>query len=280
MTPLHALVDALERDAGLREPAYLRQRLDALDRLELLVAAGGAVPPELRRRAVRVQADFDALNAALYAQMREDIRRGILPALLARCVAEAAHQDVTGEGYDWRDELLDGVLQLSPPETAIAALPPEMVAYQPTPARHILALLARTQLTADDVLLDVGSGLGHVPLLASICTGAAAIGIEREPAYVACAQACARALHLPNVRFHCQDARAADLASATLFYLYTPFVGTVLHDMLQILRRHSAGRSIRIAAHGPCIAALATQDWLLAEDTPAPDRITLFRPRR
>ncbi|MEO6799531.1 MAG: hypothetical protein ABI178_06315 [Rhodanobacter sp.] len=279
--PLHTLVEVLEHDVGLRQPQYLHQRLDALDRLELLASIGSAaVPPELRQRVARLQADFDALNAALYAQLREDIRRGIVPPLLTRCMAEAAHEEVTGDSYDWRDELLDGVLQLSPPASTTAALPPEMVAYQPTPARHILALLARTQLTADDVLVDFGSGLGHVPLLTSICTGAKAIGIECEPAHVAIARAGARALQLSNVQFHCQDARAADLASATLFYLYTPFVGTVLHDMLEILRRHSAGRSIRIAAHGPCVAALAAQDWLLAEGTPAADRITLFRPRR
>jgi hypothetical protein len=279
--PLHTLVEALEQDAGLRQPQYLRQRLDALDRLELLESAGsGTMQPELGRRVALVQADFDALNGALYAQMREDIRHGVLPALLTRCMAEAAHGEVAGDGYDWRDELLDGVLQLSPPEAVIAALPPEMVAYQPTPARHILSLLARARLTADDVLLDFGSGLGHVPLLTAICTGATAIGIECEPAYVASARASARALQLSNVRFHCQDARAADLASATLCYLYTPFVGAVLHDMLDILRRHTADHRIRIAAHGPCVAALAAQDWLLAEDTPAPDRITLFRPRR
>jgi len=281
VTPLHALIEALEHDAGLRQPQSLHQRLDALDRLELLASAeSDAGQAELGQRLVRVQEDFDALNAALYAQLRQDIRRGILPALLARCMADAAREDVTGDGYDWRDELLDGVLQLPPPGTAITTLPPDMVAYQPTPARHILALLARTQLTMDDVLLDFGSGLGHVPLLTAICTGAAAIGIEREPAYVDCARAGAHALQLSNVQFHCQDARAADLAPATLLYLYTPFVGAVLRDMLEILRRHCAGRSIRIAALGPCVAALAAQDWLLAEGTPAPDRITLFRPRR
>lgn len=91
-----------------------------------------------------------------------------------------------------------------------------------------------------------------MPLLTAICTGTVAIGIEREPAYVACAKASARALQLTNVQFHCQDARAADLSRGALFYLFTPFVGAVLREMLEILRRLSAGRTIRIAAHGPC----------------------------
>lgn len=281
MTQLRSLIDELECDSALRMPGYLRQRLDALDRLELLTTTdASASRPELQQRIIRLQAGFDSLNAALYAQIRNDIRRGTVPALLARCLNEVAHEEVSGDVYDWRDELLDGVLQLSQPEGDIAVLPQEMIAYQPTPARHILALLARTQPKADDVLVDFGSGLGHVPLLTSICTGAAAIGIECEPAYVACANASARALNLSNVQFHCQDARVADLTSGTLFYLYTPFVGAVLREMLEILHQLSAERSIRIAAHGPCVGALAAEGWLVAEGVAAPDRISLFHPRR
>ncbi|OOG60842.1 hypothetical protein B0E47_01665 [Rhodanobacter sp. B05] len=164
---------------------------------------------------------------------------------------------------------------VSPLHALIEALEHDAGLRQPQSLRQRLDALDRL-----DRLASTGSGLGHVPLLASICTGAAAIGIEREPEYVACARAGAHALQLSNVQFHCQDARAADLAPATLLYLYTPFVGAVLRDMLEILRRRGAGRSIRIAALGPCVAVLAAQDWLLAEGTPAPDRITLFRPRR
>jgi len=56
------------------------------------------------------------------------------------------------------------------------------VLYQPTPARLIFNLLEETRLTANDVLVDLGSGMGHVPLLAAICTPAHCIGIEVEQA--------------------------------------------------------------------------------------------------
>lgn len=277
-TPLHALIDALEHDTTPRDPRCLRQRLDALDRIELLqLAAGATAPVAFQRRIVEVQEHFAALNADAYARMRDAIRHGVTPPLLMQCLADANPDG--GDGYDWRDELIEGVLQLAPPTKVEAILPADMVAYQPTPACHIFDLLAQARLGADDVLVDLGSGLGHVPLLTAICTGAASLGIEREAAYVACAQAAADALQLSRARFRCTDARAADFADGTLFYLYTPFGGSVLQTVLDALRREAGRRAIRIAAHGPCVAALAAQPWLAA-DTPArADRITLFRPR-
>lgn len=275
--PLNELIEALECNAALREPDALRERLDALDRIELLQLAHEAEPAALGHiRALRER--FDALNAEVCARMREAIRHGAVPSLLRQCLVEADADG--GDGYDWRDELVDGVLQLVPSTTPAATLPADMVAYQPTPARHIFELLAQAQLTADDLLVDLGSGLGHVPLLAAICTEAGALGIEREAAHVACAQAAAAALQLPRARFRCMDARAADFSAGTLFYLYTPFRGAVLRTVLEALQRESQRRAIRIAAHGPIVAALAAQPWLAAATPARADRITLFRPRR
>mgnify|MGYP001106663586 CR=1 FL=1 len=275
-TPLHALVDALERDAALREPDALRERLDALDRIELLQLGDAAASATLEQRIAALRERFDALNVGACGRMREAIRRGTLPPLLRQCLAET--DGAGGDGYDWRDELVDGVLPLAP-HAPVATLPPDMVAYQPTPARHIFDLLAQARLGADDVLVDLGSGLGHVPLLAAICSGATALGIEREASYVACAQAAADALRLSRARFLCGDARDADFTRGTLFYLYTPFRGAVLDTVLGALRREAQRRTLRLAAHGPCVAALAAQPWLLADTPPRADRITLFRPR-
>ncbi len=281
MTPLQTLIEALEHNTALHDPSRLRERLDALDRIELLrLAVTATEPAALRRRIADMQERFDALNADLYAQMRDTIRCGLTPPLLRHCLAEASVDGSGGDGYDWRDELIEGVLQLTPPEVPDALLPADMVAYQPTPARHIFSLLAQAKLTAEDVLVDLGSGLGHVPLLTAICTDAAAIGIEREPAYVACAQAAADALPLSRVHFHCMDARATDFACGTLFYLYTPFAGVVLQSVLDALRHEAQRRAIRIAAHGPCVAALAAQPWLETAMPAQADRVTLFRPRR
>jgi hypothetical protein len=51
-----------------------------------------------------------------------------------------------------------------------------------TPVRHILRLIAAGALSEADVFVDLGSGLGHVPLLASRLTGVRSFGIEVEAA--------------------------------------------------------------------------------------------------
>jgi hypothetical protein len=192
--------------------------------------------------------------------------------------AHSAHR-ATGEGYDYLDELIDGIFQFETPDDAGLQREPELVPYQPTPARHIFDLIDRLALTANDVLMDLGSGLGQVPMLASLCTVAQAIGIEMEPGYVESARRSAQALNLCRVTFIQQDARAADLSAGTVFYLYTPFIGTVLRRVLDNLRRETVSRSIRVAAYGPCVPTIAKEPWLEVLETPNTDRIAMFRSR-
>jgi hypothetical protein len=137
-------------------------------------------------------------------------------------------------------------------------------------------MIGRTALTARDVLVDLGSGLGHVPLLASICTEASSIGIELEAAYVNCARTSAQALNVKNVTFIEQDARLADLSAGTVFYLYTPFIGTILRDVLDSLRREASGREIRVCALGPCMHTIAQERWLKVAGPLETDRIAVF----
>lgn len=181
-----------------------------------------------------------------------------------------------GLGFDCRDELVSGVLQLREPSEPNLQRSPEMVPYQPTPVRHILHLIAATAITEDDVFVDLGSGLGHVPLLVSMMTGAQSLGIEVQAAYVASARECAQCLHLSRVRFIPQDAREADLSSGTVFYLYSPFNGSILTDVLSALRMESTRRSIKICSLGPCTRTVANETWLKASTLPDTRRITVF----
>jgi len=170
-------------------------------------------------------------------------------------------------------------LQFDEPDAEVAELAAEMVFYQPTPARHILDLLGRLALTERDVLVDIGSGLGHVPLLASIRWGARSVGIELLAAYVDCARRSARALNLTNVTFVQQDARSADYSSGTVFYLYTPFIGTILRAVLDSLRREASGREIRVCTYGPCTSTVAEEPWLEVVGTVETDRTAIFHSR-
>ena len=138
--------------------------------------------------------------------------------------------------------------------------------------------MTASALSAADVLVDLGSGLGHVALLASMLTGVQGLGIEVEAAYVASAQECAQSLNLNRVRFIHEDARAADLSSGTVFYLYSPFTGSILADVLERLRKESTRRPIRICTLGPCTCTLAQEARLQANALPHPGQVTIFHP--
>jgi hypothetical protein len=81
------------------------------------------------------------------------------------------------------------------------------------------------------------------------------------------------------VRFIRGDARAADFSDGTVFYLYTPFIGTILRDVLNSLRQEADRREIRICTFGPCTRVVAEERWLSAIGAPETDRIGIFRSR-
>ena len=279
----HAWIVELENDRSLFEPDRLRQRIDALDRIERHAVLGSprsGADAALRNRIESLRAGLEAANERLYRSIRQAIRRGAgADALAAWSPAADPHaQSASGtESYDHLDALLGGVLRLDEPAAETAALEPEMVFYQPTPARHIFGLIDRTGLAEGDVLIDLGSGLGHVPLLAAIRTGARCVGIEREAAFVDCARRGADALGLRNAEFVAQDARAADLSAGTVFYLYTPFTGALLGEVLDRLRREATSRPIRVCTLGPCTAAVAREPWLEGIGAEATNGLAFFR---
>lgn len=279
---LHTLVLALEQDDSLLQPAKLRERIRAMDRLEdVLIQAPGERPvePSLRARMEALHARLADAQRELSLAIREAIRRGD-GAQALHAWMHPSHQLQDPQGYDHLDALVSEVLSFDEPTAEIADLDADMVFYQPTPARHIFDLIGRAAITDADVLVDLGSGLGHVPLLVSICTGAQGIGIEREPVYVDGARRSARALKLDRVTFIAQDAREADFSRGTVFYLYTPFSGTILRNVLDQLKQQATSRPIRLATLGPCTPMVAAEPWLEAVGPQALDRITLFRPAR
>ena len=288
---LRAFLGELEADSTLLELSQLQRRIEVLDDLDAMFggmasdAFGGGVDPAwMHHHANELRARLEGVNSALYQSIRLEIRHGIDPRALLRWIETPASDGesdspVPGLSYDFRDELVSGILQLREPSRAEVHQRPEMVFYQPTPVRHILHLIAASALSESDVLVDLGAGLGHVVLLVSMLTGARGVGIEVESAYVRSARASARSLGLSRVTFLQQDAREADLSSGSVFYLYSPFTGTILTDVLERLRREGAARPIRICALGPCTLDMAKEHWLKASKPPDMERITVFESR-
>lgn len=276
-------------DRSLDELDRFRERIEALDRLDAYLLDRRSSIRDSQstgaghdRRARSLYAKLEAANLKLYETMRDEIQRGaspnmFLPWTLKSDRTEDAIRLAAGESYDYLDELVSGVLRFVKPDAPIAQLPAEMVFYQPTPARHIFDLIARTQLTERDVLIDLGSGLGHIPLLTSICAGARTNGVEVEAGYVNCARQSAHELNLSTVTFLLQDAREADLSCGTVFYLYTPFRGTILRAVLDLLRRQAVSREIRVCTFGPCTPIVAEEPWLKPLEPLEAGRIAIFR---
>jgi predicted RNA methylase len=268
----------LEQDASLREPGRLRERSDALDRLDAwrVLAPPGDGGGD---RIDALEAELLAVDASLYAQLRDVIRRGDEASVLLDLVRANREDegDPSSDRYDHLDALVSGLLRIEESSTSLASLDAGMVFYQPTPARHIFDAIERCDLNRDDVLVDLGAGLGHVPLLAAICTGARCIGIEWQAAYVEAAQRCASELGLARVHFEQGDVRDADLSEGSVFYLYTPFEGAMLREVLDRLRAEAGRRAIRLCTLGPCTAMIAGETWLRADGPCDRHRPVVFR---
>jgi hypothetical protein len=231
---------------------------------------------EIHRRAAALRTRLEQANLQLYQTARSEIQHGAMPQTLLQW---ATVNPEAGQAYDFLDELISGVLQLEEPDVGSAHPGPEMVFYQPTPARHIFDLMRRAAFTEQDVLIDLGSGLGHVPLLAAICSGIRSIGVELEPAYIETARHCARELNLDRVTFVQSDAREADLSHGTVFYLYTPFTGNILRTVLDRLRQETASRAIRVCSFGPCTEVITGEPWLKSLEHCETGRIAVFHSR-
>jgi Histone methylation protein DOT1 len=280
----------VEDEGRLLQPEHLAIRLNLLDELDAIIgdvdlgAFKSSEEPEIVEYARALSSQLEAANETLYGNARAEISLEGSSPVLHQWLMELrdegdAKRPRPGFGFDLLDEIVSGILQLRRPEESGLLPSPEMVFYQPTPVRHILDLIAACNFCRGDIFVDLGSGLGHVPLLVSILTGARTLGVEIQADYVVNAQDCAEGLNLSSARFVDEDARRADISTGTVFYLFSPFTGSILSDVLDRLHRESKDRQIKICSLGPCTRTLQRQAWLTANRKPDTERITLFQSR-
>jgi len=101
------------------------------------------------------------------------------------------------------------------------AIPGQDVRYEPTPMPVVHALLELADVGPQDVVYDLGSGDGRIPITAAKEFGARGVGIEIDPALVAQAQANAREAGVADkVEFRNGDMYAADVRPATVVTLF------------------------------------------------------------
>jgi SAM-dependent methyltransferase len=169
-----------------------------------------------------------------------------------------------------RDAWVDLVLGLGEIPDDGPELPRGCVPYLPCPVDALLRLVDEAQVGPSDVFVDVGSGLGRAAALVHLLTGAAAIGLEIQTELAAGARRLAE--RLGTSRLSCVQGDAARLAGAmitgSVFFLYCPFGGERLAQVLADLESIARTRTIRVC----CLdLRLPPRPWLALQPPRAED---------
>ena len=116
------------------------------------------------------------------------------------------------------------------------------VIFVPTPPETVDEMLRQARLKKGDVLFDLGSGDGRIPLAAAKQYGVRAVGIDIDAKLVAEANETAKREGLDQlVNFRLGDMFAADLSGATVVTLY-------LSDTLNVMLRPKLLRELPVGA--------------------------------
>jgi SAM-dependent methyltransferase len=109
-----------------------------------------------------------------------------------------------------------------------------------TPTRQNIAdaMLRLANITADDVVYDLGSGDGRIPIIAAQKYGARGVGIEIDPRLVEISWRIANEAEVAHrVKFIVGDLLEADLSKATIVTMYlSPSIMKIMEPKLRALK--------------------------------------------
>jgi len=109
----------------------------------------------------------------------------------------------------------------TPALATLLLLTQSLAPYVPSPPDVVDRMLALAAVTRDDVVYDLGSGDGRIPIAAARSYGARGVGLEIDARLVDRARANARTAGVEHlVEFHQQDVLTADISAATVVTLY------------------------------------------------------------
>lgn len=110
--------------------------------------------------------------------------------------------------------------QSAPPAEATVDREPDVI-FVPTPQPVVEAMLKLAEVGPGDVLYDLGSGDGRIPVTAAKLYGIRATGIDIDPERIAEANANAKAAGVTDkVRFRKADLFTSDFSDASVITLY------------------------------------------------------------
>lgn len=151
-----------------------------------------------------------------------------------------------GKRDDWVDQLC-GLCELPPDEPE---LPRGCVPYLPSSVDTLLRMIELAKVQSSDVFVDIGSGMGRATALTHLLTGAGAIGVEIQPALVRQSRDLALRLHADRVSVVEGDAAKLTryLVIGSVFFLYCPFSGERLDQVIDDLEEIARTRLIRVCS--------------------------------
>ena len=273
-------METMDKDEKLYQEKNFNLRLEAIDYIEFhIIDRINALMENtdihdqmnfLKQYAIKVKHRLEEVNTSLFQLLRKKIaQESYRGEFLMDLIEEHFDNNVSASllhdaiGYDNLDLFLNGLLTYQELPVETREREREMVYYQKTPGRIILELIKKAAFNPQDVFFDLGAGLGQVNILVNLLTAVISKGVEFEPAFCSYANTCAADLHLNDVEFINADARYVDYSSGTIFFMYTPFEGKMLQEVLQNLHGEAKKRRIKIFTYGPCTTEVAKQNWLV-----------------
>ncbi|SDT60234.1 Histone methylation protein DOT1 [Mucilaginibacter mallensis] len=279
ISAIQSHIRSIEKNEVLYEEKNFDKRIEAIDFIEFHIIdqledllQKTTAPDELhllKDRAEKIKTKLEEIDSKLFQKLRADIRsvgcagnefKAMINKYIDLDLSDSQHQQEAG--YDNLDIFINGLFSLQAMPEQTKELELEMVYYQKTPARVVFEMAEQVSLMQEDIFFDLGSGLGQVAILVNLLTGVTVNGVEFEPAFCDYARDCATELNLPEVKFINTDARQADYSEGTIFFMFTPFRGEIMQEVLAALRKESLLRKIKIITYGPCTAEVGLQGWL------------------
>jgi SAM-dependent methyltransferase len=148
------------------------------------------------------------------------------------------------------------------------------VPYVPSPAEVVDRMLTVAAITKDDVVYDLGSGDGRIPIAAARKYGARGVGLDINPDRITESRANAKAAGVEQlVEFREQDVMTADFSEATVVTLY--LLASANAQLRPIITKQ-VRPGTRIVSHAFSMGATWPADTVDHFKTATGDEITIY----
>jgi SAM-dependent methyltransferase len=152
--------------------------------------------------------------------------------------------------------------------------PQRLVPFVPTAHEVVDRMLALAQVTKDDVVFDLGSGDGRIPIAAAKTYGAKGVGLDIDPDRIKESWVNAKAAGVEGlVDFREQDVLKADISGATVVTLY---LLSSFNERLRPILTKQLKPGTRIVSHAFSMGPTWPADKIDRFTTSTGDETTLY----